>query len=336
MRYFEELDQLAVAFADQHAAPVIFDGAPSPMVFPSQALPPFPAIQLLVCEQDRPRLRQTLSACGFEMVPGAVSEQYTKSCTFRARDAATGATPLTLVIECQPVDDLDRLLGQAEQPNRSRAASALKAIFGAWSHSAGEPVAKAQLFLAALSPEETVLYLAVRSGRRQHERLFSLCSLLEFFRCNRGTIDWQKVADGAEARGLRRQTHAGLLMVNALLDQPVSEDDLARFECADTPPHVLQWARYGPASLVRFPEFKGLFFCLFGLASTPGLVPKLRYLAGASSSRAGSGAFATCAAHAFHLGVHLLGSALHGKRRYEARDLAYWIEPEPFGQAHLE
>lgn len=354
MRWYEELDRLAMALSELGTDIVIFDGDPSQMVFPSQALPPFPDIRLFTLDQDRSRLRQALSACGFERSPELVKERdqvggvesYNKRRVFESKDPATGSAPLALEIRSQIIDNLGSLLCSNTQQESSKKNPALKALAGALGHDKNDPSAQAQLYLIVLSPEEMVLYLAARSGQRQHERLFGCCSLLELFRSCQCPINWQKVADIAEQYGLGHQVYAGLLMANALLNQPVSVNDLARFNCSDMPPRMLQWARYGPAELDRYTSFKGLFFRVFTFLSIKGLGAKLKYLGGSSSAPCGERrrtggrgkTFLTSVGHAFHLGAELFANAFRGKNHYTARDFAYWTEPEPLagdGTSHL-
>ncbi len=249
MRWYEELDRLAIALNDLGTDVIVFDGAPSQMVFPSQALPPFPDIRLFILAQDRSWLRQALSACGFEMDPESGVESYNKRRVFESKDPATGSIPLVLEIRGRIIDNLGALPYPNTQQIGSKKNLAFKALKGALNDGENAPNTEVHIDLVVLSAEEMAFYLAARSGQRQHERLFGLCSLLEFFRSCQGPIAWQRVADTAEQHGLRHQVYAGLLMANTLLTQPVSVNDLARFNCSDAPPRMLQWARYGPASL---------------------------------------------------------------------------------------
>jgi hypothetical protein len=217
---------------------------------------------------------------------------------------------------------------------------ALKALTGALVHGKNVPSCKVHLHLVVLGPEEMVFYLAACSGQRQHERLFGLYSLLEFFRSYRGPINWQRVADIAKQYNLGHQVYAGLLMANPLLDQPVSVNDLARFNCPEAPQRMLQWARYGPASLARYTSFKALFFRVFTLLSIKGWRAKLKYLGGPASDRGRGTAFLAGVEQIVRLGAELLTIAWQGKKRYTATDLAYWTEPEPVieatgGTSHL-
>jgi hypothetical protein len=174
-----------------------------------------------------------------------------------------------------------------------------------------------------LSPEEMMVYLATRASRHEHERMFRLCSLVEFFRLYRGPIKWQDAADMARQRGVDHEARASLWMVYTLLDRPIPVDDLERFGRADEHLRILQWARYGPAYMERYTSFKGLFFCLLSFFSTKGFGAKLKYL---GKTR---GAFLMCVSYATRLGAKLLISTLRRQSRYVATDFAYWTEPEP-------
>jgi hypothetical protein len=326
MRLYEEIDRLAVALKELGASVVIWDGAPSQRIFPSQALEPFSTIRLFMLDQDRSRLLQALTECSFETDQESSVESYFKCRVFESQDPATGNAPLTLEIRCQIIEDLESLLHSGVEQIESKRKLALQALAGALRHDKSDPVIKAQLHLVVTSPEEMVLYLAARSGQRQHERLFGSCSLLEFFRCYRGSIDWQRVADAAEQYGLGHQVYAGLLMANALLNPPVSAKDLARFNCADLSPRVLQWARYGPAALDRYTSFKASFFYAFTLLSTKGLGAKLKHM-GKSKT------FLACVLDTVRLGTQFLTSTLQKKKQLTAKDLAYWTELEPRAKA---
>ena len=321
MRWYEELDRFATALNHLGTDLIIFKGDSPQMVFPSQVLPPFPEIRLLFLEQDRSRLYQVFSACGFEREQGSNVESYNKCRVFESRDPATGSAPLTLKIQAQVINGLDSLF-RLNTKQEAKKSLALKVLTGSLLRSKSDPFIETQLYLVALNPEEMVIYLAACSGQHQHERLFGLCSLLEFFRSYRGPINWQKVADTAEQYGLRPQVYAGLLMANMLLIQPVSLNDLARLNCSDNPPRMLQWARYGPAEMERYTSFKGLFFCALTFLSLKGLGRKLKYLGTKK-------VFLIGMHHVQHLSTELFLNALRGKKRYTARDFAYWTEPEP-------
>lgn len=325
MRWYQELDSLAAALRERGAEPLIFEGDSSQMIFPSPALPSFPPVRLLTLKRHHARLDQALTTREFERA--LQPQSCTKRRSFTSRDPVVGQAPLTLEASLRVIEDLGSLLNPAAQPARSKKNLALKALEGAGKQTPNSVVSP-RLDLYLLSPEESVLYLAARLGQSQFERLFGLCSLLEFFRGYQDPLDWQQVADLAKQHGLKGQVYAGLLLVNPFLNRPISPDDLARFQCSDPPPRLLAWARYGPAALDRHTHFKELFFCAFSLLSTQGFKAKLKYLFGLPCRQGRRRAWLICTQHALSLGWTLLAGLFQGKKPYTARDFAYWTEPE--------
>jgi hypothetical protein len=333
MRLYEELDRLATTSRDLGAAVAIFGGGSSQMVFPSQALPPFPDIYLYTLEQDRSRLSQALLASGFVKDQGSDAEAYGKHREFESRDPAVSAGPLSLEIQVQVVDELKTLLQPGAERTGSKKHLALQVLAGALRLEEDEPIIRLQLYLVVLEPEEMVSYLAARSSQRQHERLFGLCSFLEFFRCYDGPVAWQRVAETARRHGLEHQVHEGLLMANALLSYPLPTGALSQFDSSGPSSHLLRWARYGPAEMQRYTSFKELFFRVFAFLSIRGMGAKLRYLSSPSNDGRTGGMFLRGVDQAARLGAEQLASSFRRPTSYTATDFAYWTKPEPMGDA---
>jgi hypothetical protein len=331
IRWYEELDNLATTLRGIGAEMIVFDGPSSPMIFPTQALPPFPDIRLFVLEQDTSRLRQALLACGFERKQEQETdgESYYKHRVFASKDPATGGVPLVLEMHGQIIDNLEALIALDTQKIPSKKSLALQTIAGTLKHDENVRSSEARLHLVVLGPEEIATFLAARSGRRQHERLFGLCGFLELCRGYRDPLDWVKVAELAEQHGLTDKVRTGLLIANALLDQSVPIEALAHFDRPGKSPHMFQWARYGPAAMERYTSLKAPFFYVFTLLSIKGLKAKLEYLTGVSSSHEGTRAILGGVGYAVRLGIELFVGAFRGRKRYTARDLAYWTETEP-------
>ena len=329
MRYYLELDQLAEALSDLGTSAIIFDGDLPQRLFPSQALPAFPVIRLCILERDRRRLQRALAQCGFseEQRQGQVSN--VKRVAFSSRDPVLVGTTQILEIRTKLIDDLKILLDPNRRKVMTKKELALKALSGVRAHTEDNSAAVAELQLVILRAEEMAAYLAAQAGRGQTDKLFTLCSLLELVRSYSGPLDWAQVIDIARDSGVESPVWAALLAAETLLEQPLPASEAMRSPSQRGLPRMLQWARYGPGSLERYTDFKGLFFCLLAFLSARGLGAKLRYLVGLSVGGLGKGALVRCGSHLLLLASGLLRAAWRGKSQYTAMDLAHWVKPEP-------
>lgn len=319
IKWYEELDRLAIAASRLGVGPLIFEGASSEMIFPSLALQPFPEVFLLVLAQDRSKLQQALFTCGFENSTGLFKER-----RFTSNDPATGESPLSVKIRASMLDGLDALQHSTAGQTRSKKELAIKTLIGTLRSRPDNRPVQVHLRLAILTPEEMAFHLAARAGQHQQARLFALTGLLEFLRCYHSSIDWRHIAELARRYDQAEPVYAGLSMAQMIWGPFLSEQDLAQLDCPDKAPHVLQWARYGPAEMKHYTDFKTLFLSLFSWLATRQVRERIGYLV-KDHSRLGR----MWVSGGARLVVESVRSVFHPPKQYTVRDFAYWTEPEP-------
>lgn len=320
MCLYRELDALTATLMHMGATVAIWQGAASERIFPSSALTPFAPLQLYVLEQEHSKLERALSMCGFKVASVNDAQVYDKSCAHESRDPALGGEPLVLRIRGQVIQDAPGALAAGAPENESKRSLAIKALRGAIS--SGPTNQEAQIDLIIASPEEIVFCLAARLGQSEHERLFSACSLIEFFRTYTGALDWQRVAHLSKQYEQQHAVGTGLLIASSLSHQPIMPEAAAGLCDSVQVPHLLEWARYGPESLVRYTHFKSLFYCVHSFLSVHGLRNRLAYLTQGK-------VLVNSLRYALEIGAHWLAAPQRSQKRLTIYDLAYWTEREP-------
>lgn len=81
--------------------------------------------------------------------------------------------------------------------------------------------------LSILSPEDTLLHLAIHRSRSAL-RLRFVCDVAELLRCHAATLDWEYLLAQTQAAGARTTMWYTLALAHELLDAPLPEGVLAR------------------------------------------------------------------------------------------------------------
>jgi hypothetical protein len=81
--------------------------------------------------------------------------------------------------------------------------------------------------LSILSPEDTLLHLAIHRSRSAL-RLRFVCDVAELLRCHRDTLDWKYLLAQTQAAGARTTMYYTLALAKELLDAPLPEGLLAQ------------------------------------------------------------------------------------------------------------
>ena len=325
MQLYKEVDDIACAFTGSGGSVMILDGTPSEKVFPDPFLRSFEEIRFLVLDRDLPRMRQTLSNCGFKPGDAHGSGTYKKEWEMISVDPVLADRPTRITLQGDIERNLDYLFRPEENNHASKKDMALRLIKAKLAGHKNDPTdVPVQIKIMALSPEDMLLYLGARLGEQEQNRLFGLNSLLEFFRGYSDPLDWQQIAHKAQLYGVSESVGEGLLMASELLDNDqVPPVALTLLTGSASPPRVLEWARYGPAEF--YTDFKGAFFYLLCFVSVNGLKAKSRYLL-----RSLFGEHENKPALPGLMLKIMTGtvSLLQGKQ-HKATDFAYWVEPEP-------
>jgi hypothetical protein len=318
------LDDIASAFVSSGGGSIILEGPPSEKIIPDPALRPFQSIDLFIVQEELSHMRQILADYGFHANGTQASEEYVKEYMLAsvAPILANRPTPLNLQVEvCQ---GLIFPLKIADTPSKREIA--FKAIRTGM-RGGGDAASKlvVRIRVVAVAPEALLLYLSARLGIQCRDRLFGLCSLLEFFRAHTGSIDWQQVIRAAEHQVLKNELCQGLLLVSGFLaTDRIPADVLSKLKSSAPAPRALESARYDPDSYGRYTNFKAAFFYLFTVLSTAGAGSQLKYVL---RTLVGWGSPPVVPRLISGVVKSLLGS-FQNKRR-TVKDFAFWLDSDP-------
>lgn len=326
MQAYKQIDALASTFMDSGASFMLLNGAASEKVFPDPLLKPFQELQFFILADDLPRMRRALLSSGFAPpeAPGQL-ETYAKNWEFVSVDPILASQPTLLTVRIEVERDLRALFSCSDAARGIKRDIALRWLKAKLTNSAAAAHIPVQIKLIALTPEELFLYLCVQSARQTTERLFGACRLLEFFRGYSGSLDWRQITDAASRYDVKELVGEAIMMVSELVSceriPPVARE---LFGCSEVQPRMLEWARYGPAALLTYPDFKRAFFYLLSFLSLPGVSAKSHYLLHSLIGRQGEkpilpGLLLESATSVF---------SLLRRTPQKTRDLAYWIEPD--------
>lgn len=330
MRLYREIDDLATTFAKLGGTLLVLQGTPSEKMFPDPSLRSFGDIRGFILAQDVPRLRQALSQCAFSAAATVRIDSYFKRCPVVTVDPVLAGPPTLLSLESKIETDGLPLHHRADNGCVSKKSAALKALRARLSRRADDESTSVpvRITFLALPPEELVLHLSAQLGVQTHERLFGLCSLVDFFQHYDGPLDWNHIAHLAQQRGLARQAQEGLQLVS---DFPCARQTLVGnsefVNGSDCQPRLLEWARYDPSAWGRYSAFKKMFFYAFSLLSTRGIRRKTGYLVRSLLPMRGKPPLLPSLV--LESVVNLLRFARKTERT--ARTFAYWTEPEGGG-----
>jgi hypothetical protein len=224
-------------------------------------------------------------------------------------------TLLTLEIEWS--SDLAKLCSPGAE-EATNAGSAFRSLGQRLAGTAPSDVqAAATLVVYTLSPEELAVALAAEVGRAREDKLFRVCSLVELLRRAPAPLDDTVVRALADRQGVAREVAEGLAVAAAIDDRaPAVSGDFA-------PPRVLEWARYGPESVNRYPWLRAAYYLALSLLTVRGVRPKLAYFGRATLGGRRERAILPS----------ILVAAARGTVRAMSRpkathrDFAYWIDP---------
>jgi len=324
MYTYKVLDDIASAFVNSGGGSIILEGSPSEKIIPDPALRPFQSIDLFIIQEELSHMRQLLADYGFHANGTQASEEYVKESMVGSVAPILTNRPSALNLQVEVCRGLIFPLKIADTPSKREIA--FKAIRNNM-HGGGDAASKlvVRVRVVAVTPEALLLYLSVRLGIQCRDRLFGLCSLLEFFRTYEGSIDWQQVIRAAEYQALKNELCQGLLLVSGFLaPDRIPADVLSTLKSSAPAPRALESARYDPDSYGRYTNFKAAFFYLFTILSTAGAGSQLKYLL---RTLVGWGSPPVVPRLISEVVKSLLAS-FQNKRR-TAKDFAFWLDSDP-------
>ncbi len=301
MQAFRALDDLASLFLQAGGTFALYDGIPAERTWPDTALPAFDDLHCLILERDLPLMRQALADSGFLVESDHGAELYVKQWECASADPVLERPThmaFNVSIETSPASALAR-----ERREPSARDTALKSLGARLVGYQGDPARIVlPLKILALSPEDIALSLTCRLGRAAN-RLFSLCSPLEFLRRYAGPLDWERMVCSAERYGVAPAVRQGMAVLASFTD-----DKRLSVSSSAERPHIFQAARFS-ASYGRYGAFRYLYFYLFSLLSSEDSKEGVRLLFRAPLRK---------------IVTHGLNSLR--RKKPTARDFAYWIE----------
>jgi len=326
MQTYKEIDGFAARFINSGGAVIIPRGSFSEKVFPDRCLEPFKEIQLLVLNHDLACVREALTGGGFYLRAEEDHQTYTKSLEFASKDPALGGQETTITMQVVIEETLDGLLKNEESRDTSKKDIALKLLKTKLRNCESDKVnIPVRIRVNALSPDSMLVYLSFLLGKEKQYRLFGMCSLIEFFRCYADQLNWQQITTTAVRYSVAESVCEGLLVARELVGETtVPPLALHLLGCKSSLPRVLEWARYGPDSLLRYTGFKGIFFYVLSLLSVNGIKEKCGYLL--TSFFGARGKKPVLPGLILELTASTI--SLLRNRSLSPRDFAYWLEPD--------
>jgi hypothetical protein len=291
----------------------VLDGAPSPRIFPDASTPAFEPIRLLVLADDRWLLEEALTGASFATAP---SGEWSKLVRISSTDPVLVDRDVALALEARWSDELAALLA-LDSGKRTNASAAARSLTGRLVGPApDDTTATVHLMIFTLQPEALVVGVARSVGATHDERLFRACSLIDLLSKLGGSLDRRRIAELATRHGVVEQVEAGLQVAAALTNS-------ASGFVGDPHPRILEWARYGPDSVRRYPWLRAAYYFALTLLATPRLKGKMAYF-GRSLARRRDGlpVLPSIALDASKGAITTLT-----RRQKSVRDFAYWIEP---------
>ncbi len=326
MQSYKVIDAVASAFAKAGGALIILDGTTSEKIFPEPRLRPFEEFRFLILDQDLPRLRQVLSRCEFKLKIAGSSQLYAKTWTVRSADPVLTGQALSLTLGGEIERHPQQLLSirDGSNPTKKHQVGSRLVRTKLGGRKCDETCFAIPFRIIALSPEEMLLHLSAQLGRQKRDRLFGLCTPLEFFRGYAGPLDWQLILSLAQRYTVSHWACAGLQMVSEFLEPDrIPPGVVNALAYSELRPRVLETARYDPASEGRYTGFKRAFLYLYALLSIEGTTAKARYVFRSLFGGTGGKPYLP------DLLMQLIKSAYSLSRREKRKssDFAHWVEP---------
>lgn len=275
MRLFGDVDALLTEFVESGGGPVLLDGVASLRIYPDALLEPFQPLQIVLLDDDLPRMRGMLEKTGFRIVEGA-ADVYARQSQFPSRDPLLRNEPTVLQVQVSISHDLHRVLTVRETPSRKEVAVDLIRR-KLRSERGDEPRITASIEMVAMSPKELLVVAAAKLGSEPRERLFRLCPLLEVLRRSE-RCDWKGVHELALEHGVADKVVEALAIVEGFTAPGTVAPDALGGTGSAGRIRLLEFARFDPASWARYSGFKRAYYWMLVMLSLDSWRERLRYL----------------------------------------------------------
>jgi hypothetical protein len=334
MKLDGELDHVLRRFKDRGGRVVIATGAPSERIYPDARLAPFGLITVIVLRDDLPHLRESLVDEGFEEVTADDQTRSHKRVRIESRDPVLRHRVIELEIEWTFAGEWERADAVPLTSMGSKKDTALALVRSPGQTSDDPGAVRASVRVLALGAADALALLAARLGAREDDRLFALWTIAELLRTapnELADLDPEDFRTAVARSGFVTEICDGLAIAEELVGDRLTSA-AAALGCARREPRVLEWARYGPGSLIRRTGFKRAFFTLYSLRSIAGRREQASYLRRAVTGGGGHGPFA----HSLLIELAQGGAAALRPSPAASRELAVWIEPRKLRELTAE
>jgi hypothetical protein len=325
MNLAREVDHVLRAFKQRGGSVVVVTGAPSERMYPDATLAAFGLITVVILADDLRHLVDGLAERGFETQLAGEEHRLFKRVAIESRDPVLRDHVVELDIEWTLAREWQRGDVLEETSRRSKKDTALALVRSRGHAGDDQRPLRARVKVLALEVEDGLAYLAARLGARENGRLFALWTVAELFRAaphKLGALDPEAFRTKVAHSGFVTEVCDGLAIAEELLEDKVAAASAA-LACAPRQPRVLEWARYGPESLIRRSGFKRAFFVLYSLKSLRSRRERAAYLRRVLTGGRSHPPFA----HSLLVELARGGVAALTASAAGSRDLAVWIEP---------
>jgi Uncharacterised nucleotidyltransferase len=301
------IDEIGSGFLGAGGSVFCVEGPASQRVFPDPSLPAFEPLHIFILDRDEPLMRRWLPAATTVRV--------------QSKDPVLAGTEPRLALIGEWSAGLANALARADQQSSTNARSAARSLRDRLvSTGERDDDCEVPIVVHTLTADEMVTAFAARVATADENRMFELCSLLEVIRHLHGDYEEATIAAIAARHGVEDAVSAGLLMAGELIDRaprpPLASERIPR-------PVMLEWARYGPSSLRRYPWLRRAYYFLFALLATRGTRSRLAYLWGSMRRRDGHPAVLPSVIREVALGA----ARSRSTTTVSMQSLAHWLEP---------
>ena len=323
MTLSREVDHVLRGFKKRGGGAVLVDGATSERIYPDATLAPFGRLTVVVLAHDLPCLLQSLVTQGFEEQRADGQSRCFKTVAIESRDPVLRDRVIELDIEWTIAREWQQADGIDGRGRRSKKDTALALVRSRGDAGLDDHARLlAPVRVVALDPEDALAFLAARVGAHAGG-LFAIWTIIELVRAHAlEGLDPDAFRASVARSGFVTEICDGLAIAEELVGDALAPASAA-LACVPRQPRVLEWARYGPGSLVRHTGFKRAFFVLYTLKSLASRRERASYLTRAVTGGPEYRPFA----HSLVVELVRGGASALRASAVDSRNLAVWIEP---------
>jgi hypothetical protein len=325
MHLFREINQIVQQFSSDGGIYLSVEGTPSERLFPDMHLSAFGKSNVLLLQRDLPKIKDTFIQAGFKPAPDGGPDAYKKELAIQTNDPVLQKQPIRVMLKTTFASGLSSALEPLPAPSTREIAKKLLKTYLAGKRSGDQLEYTIQIQITPRTPEQLLIDLSQRAGESGPEQIYQLVKLVDFLRSCSEEIDWQTVADLADAAGDDEMVARGLSTAGEII--PEGDSILPQIrtdEKWDLPIQLFKWARLGPDSPELYARLKRPFYYLLCMLMLKGTRERSSYF-WHSLSRTGRSVPVL-----FAVVLDAIAGSLQLLTRKQPSDpvIAYWIDPK--------